>query len=93
MLWKRDPKQHPTVLVGMIARALTWYLAYFVVEGLATTMWAGYLRRHLMLYRIFNPRFMTGAAVLLTVDVIGILAVWMGFRGNSLSVGEVFGWA
>lgn len=95
VLWKssQGPKQHPKQLVAKIARAWCWFLVYFAVEGLATTMWAGWLRRHLMLYRIFSPRFMVGAAVLLVVDVIGILVVLMGSRVTALSVGDVFGWA
>jgi GPI ethanolamine phosphate transferase 3 subunit O len=95
VLWKSDqgPKQHPRQLVAKIARAWCWFLVYFAVEGLATTMWAGHLRRHLMLYRIFSPRFMVGAAVLLVVDVVGILVVLMGSRVTALSIGDVFGWA
>ncbi len=95
VLWKMNdgPKQHPRRLVKEISRAWAWFLVYFAVEALATMLWAGHLRRHLMLYRIFSPRFMVGAAVLLVVDVIGILVVMMGSRVTSLSVGNVFGWA
>jgi phosphatidylinositol glycan class O len=95
VLWKSNhgPKQHPKHLVAKIARAWCWFLIYFAVEGLATAMWAGHLRRHLMLYRIFSPRFMVGATVLLVVDVIGILVVFMGSRATALTVGDVFGWA
>jgi phosphatidylinositol glycan class O len=95
VLWKMNdgPKQHPRRLVKEIARAWAWFLVYFAVEALATMMWAGHLRRHLMLYRIFSPRFMAGAAVLLVVDVVGLLVVMMGSRVTALSVGDVFGWA
>jgi phosphatidylinositol glycan class O len=95
VLWKINdgPKQHPRLLVKEISRAWAWFLVYFAVEALATTMWAGHLRRHLMLYRIFSPRFMAGAAVLLVVDIVGILVVMMGSRVTALSVGNVFGWA
>jgi phosphatidylinositol glycan class O len=54
-------------------------------------MWAGHLRRHLMLYRIFCPRFMVGAAVLLTVDVVSIVIALWGTRMSMLSTAEVFG--
>jgi phosphatidylinositol glycan class O len=93
VLWKSEPKQHPKQLVAKIARSWAWFVAYYAVEGLATVMWAGWLRRHLMLYRIFSPRFMVGAAVLLTLDVVGLLVVWVGTRTTAKSVGEVFGWA
>lgn len=46
-----------------------------------------------MLYRIFSPRFMTGAAVLVVVDVVGVLVAIGGLRWNVGSVAEVVGWA
>jgi phosphatidylinositol glycan class O len=45
-----------------------------------------------MLYRIFSPKFMTAAAALLVVDVIGFVIALTAVRYNTLSVGEVFGW-
>ncbi|KAL1844795.1 hypothetical protein VTK73DRAFT_1770 [Phialemonium thermophilum] len=54
--------------------------------------WAGWLRRHLMLYRVFCPRYMMAAALLLVVDVVGILVSLAGVRTNTLSIGDVFGW-
>ena len=80
-------------LLEGVAQALAWHVAYYAVLSLATTMWAGWLRRHLMLYRIFSPRFMTGAAVLVVVDLVGILVALAGVRGNTLAVADVFGWA
>lgn len=46
-----------------------------------------------MLYRVFSPRFMTGAVVLLVVDVVGVLMAIGGVRWNVGSVAEVVGWA
>ncbi|KAH8597993.1 hypothetical protein B0O99DRAFT_567173 [Bisporella sp. PMI_857] len=91
VLWKQEPKKKG--LMKSVAAALAWHVAYYAVIGLATTMWAGHLRRHLMLYRIFSPKFMTANIVLLVVDVIGIVVALFGFRLNTLSVAEVFGWA
>jgi phosphatidylinositol glycan class O len=90
VLWKQKPRKK--CILRAVAAALAWHLAYYVVIGLATTMWAGYLRRHLMLYRIFSPKFMAAAFVLLVVDLVGILVALMGVRWNTSSVGEVFGW-
>lgn len=90
VLWKRPPKQ-PGLLKD-VGRALCTYLAYHAVVNLATTLWAAWLRRHLMLYRIFSPRWMVGSVVLLVCDVVGILVAMMGVRWSTLSVGRVFGW-
>ena len=89
-IWKQPPKSRG--LLGSIAKSMATFILYHAVINLATTMWAGWLRRHLMLYRIFSPRFMTGATVLLLLDLIGIIVAIGGVRSNFISVAEVFGW-
>jgi GPI ethanolamine phosphate transferase 3 subunit O len=91
VIWKTSPRQRAVLESTM--RALGVFVAYYAVQSLATMAWAGYLRRHLMLFRVFCPRFMLAAAVLLVVDMIGILVTLMGVRINTSSVSEVFGWA
>ncbi|KAI9049541.1 hypothetical protein LZ554_006569 [Drepanopeziza brunnea f. sp. 'monogermtubi'] len=90
VLWKQKPRKK--ALLKGAAAALAWHVAYYAVVGLATTMWAGHLRRHLMLYRIFSPKFMSAAFVLLIVDVVGVLVALVGLRINTVGVAEVFGW-
>ena len=91
VLWKTDPKRKG--LLDAVSRAFGYFVAYFAVEALATMAWAGHLRRHLMLYRVFCPRFMLAALVLLAVDVAGILIALTGTRMNTIAIGDVFGWA
>jgi phosphatidylinositol glycan class O len=91
VFWKTGPKRKG--LLEGVSRAFGIFVAYFAVESLATMAWAGWLRRHLMLYRIFCPRFMSAAVFLLVVDVIGILVALPGVRLNSLAIAEVFGWS
>jgi phosphatidylinositol glycan class O len=89
VLWKQPPKKRG--LLGDVAKAIGTHLLFYAVINLATTVCAGHLRRHLMLYRIFSPRFMTGAVVLLVVDVVAIFVALLGTRTSFLSVVEVFG--
>ncbi|KAF1997247.1 hypothetical protein P154DRAFT_471438 [Amniculicola lignicola CBS 123094] len=90
VLWKQPPKKKG--LLGDVAKAVSTHMLFYAVINLATTMWAGHLRRHLMLYRIFNPRFMLGAAVMLVVDAVVVFVGLGGTRLSFLSVAEVFGW-
>ncbi|KAF2016563.1 hypothetical protein BU24DRAFT_422925 [Aaosphaeria arxii CBS 175.79] len=90
VLWKQPPKKRG--LLGDVAKAVGTHLLFYAVINLATTMWAGHLRRHLMLYRIFSPRFMVGALVLLAVDFVAIFVAIVGTRMSFISVAEVFGW-
>ncbi|KAI1144187.1 GPI ethanolamine phosphate transferase [Hypoxylon sp. FL0543] len=91
VLWKTSPKRKG--LIESVSRALGVFVAYYAVESLATMAWAGYLRRHLMLYRVFSPRFMMAALVLLVVDLVGIGVALLGVKTNTLSIGDVFGFA
>lgn len=108
VLWKRPLQTHDRVsqpsspsaklinpatkMLSDVVQAATSHILYLATINLATTMWAGHLRRHLMLYRIFCPRFMMGAGVLAVVDVVIILFAIAGVRWSTLSVGEIFGW-
>ena len=91
VLWKVPPRN--ANLLARVGRAMGTYLAYHAFVNLSTTVWAAWLRRHLMLYRIFSPRWMVGSAVLLVCDVVGILVALVGVRWSTLSVASVFGWA
>ncbi|KAI0165827.1 GPI ethanolamine phosphate transferase 3-like protein [Xylariaceae sp. FL1272] len=91
VLWKTSPKRKG--VLESVSRALGVFVAYYAVESLATMAWTGHLRRHLMLYRVFNPRFMMAAAILLIVDLIGILITLVGVRTNVLAISDVFGFA
>ena len=92
LLWKQPPKQR-TGLLSRAAKAMAVHMLYHATINLASTVWAAHLRRHLMLYRIFSPRWMTGAAVLLVSDLVGVWIALAALRPNSLSVAEIFGWA
>ncbi|KAJ5302237.1 hypothetical protein PENANT_c008G06369 [Penicillium antarcticum] len=104
VLWKRplqthdrvpasEPSKNPaTRLLSDVVQAASTHILYLATINLATTMWAGHLRRHLMLYRIFSPRFMMGSVVLAVVDVVLMVVAVGGVRWSTLSVGEVFGW-
>lgn len=102
VLWKRPLQTHAspdakssnpaTKILSDVVQASTTHILYLATINLATTMWAGHLRRHLMLYRIFCPRFMLGAIVLGVIDVVLLLFAVPGVRFSTVSVGEVFGW-
>ncbi|KAI0603157.1 hypothetical protein F4775DRAFT_532353 [Biscogniauxia sp. FL1348] len=91
VLWKTSPRRKG--VLESAGQALGALVAFYAVQSLATMAWAGWLRRHLMLYRVFGPRFMTAAAVLLTVDLVGVAVTLLGVRTNVLAISEVFGFA
>lgn len=93
VLWKREARTHPRTLVNELGCALGWFLTPFVFWMGISSVMAGHLRRHLMLHKIFSPRWMMGSLVGIVAQfVVVTYVVWAVYR-NSLSVSEIFGWA
>lgn len=88
-LWKASPKK--AGLLGSVGVSGATHMLYHAVITLSSVVCAGHLRRHLMLYRIFSPRFMLGALVLLGVDIIVSLVAVGGVRWNTLAIADIFG--
>lgn len=79
-------------ILTLTTRALLTHFTVYGALNLATTVFAAHLRRHLMLYRVFSPRWMLGVAGMGIAEVVG---VWVGLGGVGRSVGAVagvFGW-
>ena len=64
----------------LLLRATTGFLLAHAVLALSAAAFACFFRRHLMLFKIWVPRFMTGALALLLADVAVLLAVGAAWR-------------
>lgn len=98
VLWKRPFHPSPpssstssAVLHDQILKSTLTHLLYHATHALATTLWAAHLRRHLMLYRVFMPRYLMANLVLLVVDLVLLLVSLPAVRVVVLSIGEIFG--
>lgn len=56
-----------------VAKSYAIHVLVYSVWALSAAVWASVLRRHLMLYAIFCPRFLMAGALLLIIDVIAII--------------------
>ena len=56
--------------VESTSRILLYQVLYHSIITLSATIWAAYFRRHLMVWKIFAPRFMMGGIVLLVMDLV-----------------------
>ncbi|KAF2672279.1 hypothetical protein BT63DRAFT_369723 [Microthyrium microscopicum] len=88
-LWRAAPREKG--LMGKVAGAVGVHVAVYATWALATCLWAMWLRRHLMLFRVFCPRFLLAGVTLVGVDVVVVLAALGGLRWWGLSVGGVLG--
>ncbi|OGM40359.1 phosphatidylinositol glycan [Aspergillus bombycis] len=59
--------------INHVAKSLTIHVLVYSVWALSTAVWAIILRRHLMLFAIFCPRFLMAGALLLIIDVIAMI--------------------
>ncbi|KAK4631050.1 GPI ethanolamine phosphate transferase 3 [Fulvia fulva] len=89
-MWKVPPK-HPALL-GRVAGSMATHVLFYVAVAIATVAETAWLRRHLMLYRVFMPRMLTAVVVLLLVEFVGAVIALVGVRWSVVSVGDVFGW-
>ena len=89
-LWKVPPKQHS--LLGRIAGLMAMHILFYTAIATATVVESAWLRRHLMLYRVFMPRMLMAITVLLLVEFVGAIVAIAGIRWSIVSVGDVFGW-
>jgi phosphatidylinositol glycan class O len=89
-LWKTRPK-YPGLL-GRVAGAMATHMLFYAAIAVATVIEAAWLRRHLMLYRIFMPRMLMGVTVMMVVEIVAALVAIMGVRWSVTSVADVFGW-
>ncbi|BGP28529.1 mannose-ethanolamine phosphotransferase gpi13 [Rhodotorula toruloides] len=86
VLWNLSPtlkgQGAPMVVGRNLLRVGASYMAYFAALALASAMCSAWLRRHLMVWKIFAPRFMlAGVALLATDSVVVVLAMAWGARG------------
>lgn len=89
VLWKVQPRKEG--LLDAVAKAMAVHFLVYAGIAVATVIEAAWLRRHLMLYRIFMPRMLMGVVVLVIVELSGIVIGLLGVRTSILSIGDVFG--
>lgn len=78
-------------VLSLCVRATMTHGAVYAALNLASTVLTAHLRRHLMLYRVFMPRWALSVVGWIVVEAVGLLA--MGGVGRGLAaVAGVFGW-
>jgi phosphatidylinositol glycan class O len=72
------PKSQAQVAMLAAVRAALGMSQYFGALLLGSALSAALLRRHLMVWKVFAPRYMLGAVELLCVDVAVLVGLWLG---------------
>jgi phosphatidylinositol glycan class O len=90
-LWNVSPA--PRGRIPVIADTLQAMLAVilqYTSITLTSAFFAAWLRRHLMVWKVFAPRFMLAGTTLLVVEITLILAMGLGVRGVTSKVAKTF---
>ena len=92
-LWNVAPLPHPAAVARArreAARASLGMMLYHAVLLLGSAACAAWLRRHLMVWKIFAPRFMLAAITVLVVDVAVLFGVGLGVGRVTSRVSRLF---
>lgn len=97
VFWNVTPslKNGPTIpLLSNLVNASLAFILYHTAVTLSTALFASHLRRHLMVWKVFAPRFMLSAITLLAVDVtILVFSIGWGGLGTLRKLHKTFGTA
>ncbi|WVF67087.1 hypothetical protein IAT40_001832 [Kwoniella sp. CBS 6097] len=91
-LWNISPR--PRSSLPILAHTLQLCLAFLVYHTIVTfssAITAAWLRRHLMVWKVFAPRFMLAGVTLLVVDFGVLVALGVGTRITAWKVKRTFG--
>ncbi|TFK38348.1 hypothetical protein BDQ12DRAFT_109059 [Crucibulum laeve] len=92
-LWNRAPAAgtDPAIVVkGDSTLAALGIMTYYSTLLLGTAFSAAILRRHLMVWKVFAPRFMLGAIDVLVVDLAVLIGVGLGAERVATKVTAMF---
>lgn len=74
----RTTKSQARVATLAAVRAALGISQYFAALLLGSALSAAVLRRHLMVWKVFAPRYMLGVVELICVDVAVLVGLWLG---------------
>jgi phosphatidylinositol glycan class O len=83
-------KSQADVATLAAVRAALGIMQYFAALLLGSAFSAALLRRHLMVWKVFAPRYMLGAIELICVDVAVLVGLWLGVGRIVSRISRVF---
>ncbi|ORX36322.1 putative ER membrane localized phosphoryltransferase [Kockovaella imperatae] len=90
-IWNISPRPQSTLpILGHVLQLVLGFMIYHTSITFTSAFFAAWLRRHLMVWKVFAPRFMLAGVTLLVVDICLLVAVAIGFRTTSWKVSKTF---
>lgn len=91
-LWRLPPSSKPITVLAQIVTNITTLLTYQTLTSIMSFIFAAHFKRHLMVWKIFAPRFMLSALLLIVFNatLIGI-TMWFATGRVLTQVNRIFG--
>ncbi|RIA81289.1 hypothetical protein C1645_700940 [Glomus cerebriforme] len=70
VFWNRSPTKSNNLIYYSLTKTVIYYILYNSIMTTSAAIWASWFRRHLMVWKVFAPRFMLGGINLLCIDLI-----------------------
>lgn len=91
-LWRLPPASKPITVLSQIVTNVTTLLTYQTLLSIMSFIFAANFRRHLMVWKIFAPRFMLSALLLIVFNVtLVIVTLWFASGRVLMQVNRIFG--
>ena len=83
ILWKRPPTSKPVTIVSRIVEVATSLVVCQTTLTWSSMLMTNHFRRHLMVWKIFAPRYMLNGLVLIVMNVV-VVFVTVGFAAPKI---------
>lgn len=91
-LWRLPPSSKPITVISQIVTNITTLLTYQTLTSIMSFIFAAHFRRHLMVWKIFAPRFMFSAMLLVVFNVsLTVFTMWFASGRVLTQVNRIFG--
>ncbi|RLV95788.1 GPI ethanolamine phosphate transferase 3 [Spathaspora sp. JA1] len=82
-LWRIVPSNKPITVLSQIITNVTTFITYQLFTGLTSLIFAAHFRRHLMVWKVFAPRFMLSGLLIIVLNVfLIVVTLWFGVAIN-----------
>ncbi|OBA23729.1 hypothetical protein METBIDRAFT_30148 [Metschnikowia bicuspidata var. bicuspidata NRRL YB-4993] len=91
-LWKIPPSAKPITMLSQVVTNVTTVLTYQILTSIMSFLFAAIFRRHLMVWKVFAPRFMLSALLLIVLNVtLAIFTILFATGRLLMQVNRIFG--
>lgn len=90
--WRLPPSAKPITVLSQVVTNVTTLLTYHTIISVVSFVFAAHFRRHLMVWKIFAPRFMVSALLLIVYNLIlPLFTIWFAAGRILTQVNRIFG--